>query len=320
MIHTIPMWAKRLPVELIVSFCWLLCLAVGSAGAVTVDLGALKDTTIFQNNPDNSAGGQTQFFSGTNSATSPRRALIAFDIAGSIPAGSTITSVDLMLTLSQVAGGGMGGGGGSPTIGLHEIGQNWGEGSVSAGSGQGSPASAGDATWNSAMHGSVLWAAAGGDFDPSASASQTIVGTTTDVSYIWASTVALVADVQGWLDNPSSNFGWLLRNEDETSAQTVRAFYSHEFGNPEFQPKLTVNYVPEPSAFLLGVFGILLSLTCFRRVEVALFGSPTRKSRKRGEKPVARRPSLTLLRFGLPFLLEKPTMRNFKTRKRGKNR
>src|SRR5690242_17962866 len=113
-----------------------------SCDAATVSISASKDTTIFQNNVTNSAGGQTQFYSGTNSTSSPRRALIAFDIAANTPAGATISAASLTLTLSQVGGGG--GGGSSATIGLHEVPAAWGEGSVSAGGGQGSAAGPGD--------------------------------------------------------------------------------------------------------------------------------------------------------------------------------
>ena len=62
---------------------WLL--PAGGAWASSVDIAAFKDATLFQNNPNNSAGGQTQFFVGTNSAASPRRGLAAFDIAGNVP-------------------------------------------------------------------------------------------------------------------------------------------------------------------------------------------------------------------------------------------
>ncbi len=242
------------------------CFAAQTAAAVTVPIGSQRDTTIFENNKNNSAGGQTQVYSGANTAMSPRRGLVGFDIAGNIPAGSTITSVDLTLTLSMVAGSGMGGGGGSPSIELHEIAQNWGEGSVSTGSGQGAAAAAGDATWNSRLNGSALWDTAGGDYDPTASASLTIVGTTVDVSYTWSSTPSLVADVQQWLDNPASNFGWLLLNTSETGVQTFRAFYSREASTQSFRPSLAVTYqVPEPSTLVLFAAGSCLGLTLAAR-------------------------------------------------------
>ncbi|HKE11984.1 MAG TPA: DNRLRE domain-containing protein, partial [Myxococcota bacterium] len=155
---------------------------VGSAASAnTITIGASRDATIFQNNVDNSNGAGPGMFSGTNGAGSPRRGLIDFDIAGNVPAGSTITSVQLTLFLAQVAGGGGGSADTTPrTIELHLLTSNWGEGTTGmglplAGSGQGFPANAGDATWNARMFPSTLWGTAGGDFNASASAS-TLVG------------------------------------------------------------------------------------------------------------------------------------------------
>ena len=45
--------------------------------------------------------------------------------------------------------------------------------------------------------------------------------------YTWGSTPGMVADVQGWLDQPGANFGWILIG-DETGPQTVKNFASRE--------------------------------------------------------------------------------------------
>ena len=50
-------------------------------------------------------------------------------------------------------------------------------------------------------------------------------------------------DVQGWLDNPSSNFGWLLQGNESTSPTTKR-FDTKENGTVANRPMLTVNYTP----------------------------------------------------------------------------
>ena len=115
----------------------VLCLAT-SASAVTVTIGGgsdsniatdVKDATIFQNNVNNSNGAGPGMFAGTNGMTSPRRGLIEFTVAGNVPAGATINSVQLELFLGQTAGGG----GGSFNIGLYTLSQNWGEGTTEAG-------------------------------------------------------------------------------------------------------------------------------------------------------------------------------------------
>src|SRR5689334_10716404 len=221
----------------------IVALTAPPASADTISIGASKDVTIFQNNVDNSSGAGNGLFAGTNGTSSPRRALLAFDIAGKLPAGAIIQGVQLTLTLGQVAGSGGGGGGGSRTVDLFHVTRNWGEGTAQASNppsdgvgsqGQGVAAGPGDATWNAAMFGSTAWTTPGGDFTSPASASLQIVGTTINVAYSWPSTAALIADVQGWLNNPSSNFGWLLKNQDETSATTFRAFYSRDVATASF--------------------------------------------------------------------------------------
>src|SRR5262249_19436624 len=136
-------------------------------------------------------GAGNGLFAGTNGTASPRRALIAFDIAGNVPTGATISSVQLTLYLGQVAGGGGGGGTGpaNSTSALHRLLSDSGEGVTQkstppsdslGGQGQGVAAGDGDATWNARMFSATtptLWATPGGDFAAAISASAT-VGTT----------------------------------------------------------------------------------------------------------------------------------------------
>lgn len=246
------------------------------AQAATIMLGASKDASIFQNNVGNSSGAGNGLIVGTNAQSSARRAAVAFDVAGAVPAGATIQDVKLHLVVGAVAGGG-GGGGGSEnvTIGLHRLLANWGEGNSQqqnppsdslGGQGQGVAASAGDITWNSSFHASSLWSTPGGNFAASGSASALIdalVGTTKS----WTS-AELVSDVQNWLDNPSGNFGWMLKNMDEASANSGRTFYTSEVATAAFRPQLEVTYevVPEPSTVALGLAAGLVSLVVPGRI------------------------------------------------------
>ena len=84
-----------------------------------------------------------------------------------------------------------------------------------------------------------------GTFPATASASQSVgsIG-----SYTWSS-AQMVADVQSWLDNPASNFGWLVRG-DESSSTTAKRFDTRESASP---PVLTIQYTastpsPTPTA------------------------------------------------------------------------
>src|SRR5258706_10971987 len=89
-------------------------------------IGAAKDNTIFQSNLNNSLGGGQAIFAGTNAQSSPRRGLIDFDIAGAIPAGATINSVQITLFLNSAAGGSTS----SPVIHLYRLSDDWGEGTA----------------------------------------------------------------------------------------------------------------------------------------------------------------------------------------------
>ncbi|HVT30025.1 MAG TPA: DNRLRE domain-containing protein [Lacipirellulaceae bacterium] len=242
------------------------------ARPATATIGAVKDNTIFQSNAGNSAGGSAGVFSGSNGQGSPRRGLIAFDVAGNVPAGSIITGAELTLYLGNAANTNV------QSIGLHKLTKDWGEGAAGSssltigGSGAGFPASSGDATWDDAEYDSVSWSSPGatGDFNTVASATAS-VGGPTDTPFTWSSTAALVDDVQSWLDDPASNFGWALINENEAANQTVKAFYSREATqnssgvsnslDPAWRPRLTITYqsiaVPEPSVWLLTAVGPL---------------------------------------------------------------
>ena len=98
--------------------------------AATTTITTNKDTTIYANNTNNSSGGGFAMFSGTDGTPSNKRALLSFNIAGSVPAGSTITSVQLTLFLAQAAGNVTTG---NQTLSLHTLTDNWGEGTVGTG-------------------------------------------------------------------------------------------------------------------------------------------------------------------------------------------
>lgn len=240
--------------------------------AEMVTLTPSKDTTIFQNNGNNSLGGGTVIFAGTNAASSPRRALLAFDLVGAIPALATIDSVQLTLVYSSFGGGG-GGGESVPNvpISLHRLTSDWGEGSAGSGTGaggagQGFAASTGDATWTQNFFNDSSWTSEGGDFASTPSATTAVGGSTLNIPFQWGSTASLVADVQGWLDHPETNFGWTLLGS-EAAAQTFRQFWSREAATSDYVPTLTVRYtaVPEESSIVMIGLGIIGGALARRR-------------------------------------------------------
>lgn len=250
-----------------------------SSRATTLTIGALKDTSIFQNTPNNSSGGANGLYAGTNGNTSPRRALLAFDVAGQLPPNAVITDARVTLRLAQFAGGG----GPNPpaavdqTIGMHRVSSAWKEGTAQQAipptdnlgtQGNGAAAGTGDATWNSRLHSATTptaWTTAGGDYAAVASATA-IVNRNVDGYFDWSSD-GLVDDVRQWYANPASNFGWLLKNVDESASATFRAFYSRDVLTVANRPALTVTFsiVPEPAAALLAAAGAAM-LVVHRRL------------------------------------------------------
>ena len=118
---------------------------------------------------------------------------------------------------------------------VHRVLAAWGEGG-----GVGAAAANGEASWTDRLGPGTAWATAGGDFKVIASALQNLTG---NGAYDFTS-ASLAADVQFWLNNPSGNFGWLLRSESETTAVTILKFGSRS--SLAGKPKLMVNFIPLP--------------------------------------------------------------------------
>ena len=209
--------------------------------ADSVVLSPSRDNTIYQSSTGALSNGVgIQIFAGKNAFGQIRRALIRFDVAGSIPAGSTITDVKVTLNLSQSVSSDL-------PVALHRAMRDWGEGTSDAGDpgGGGAPSTPGDATWLHTFFDTQTWSGPGGvpgsDYANAPSATA-IVGGSFGL-YTWNSTAALVADVQGWLNAPSGNFGWFVIG-DETANATAKRFDSRENTTVENRPRLQVTFTP----------------------------------------------------------------------------
>src|ERR1044072_1894072 len=196
--------------------CLALMLAVAVGGiapsfaiADVININPVKDNTLYEYVPadgDRSNALGLHFFTGETGMGELRRGVLAFDIAGNVPAGSTITSVTLTLNMSRTPSST------ARTVELHKLLADWGEGtSVASGhEGQGAPATTNDATWRHRFYSVIFWTTQGGDFSGTVSASQSVGA---PGSYIWSSS-QMVADVQSGLDNPTTNVGWLGRGDE----------------------------------------------------------------------------------------------------------
>jgi hypothetical protein len=244
----------------------LFALALGSASlrAATVALHPIADTTLHSAFANNNFGDGSSFQAGGRRQGGVARALIRFDVAGSVPAGATITSVILTVTVTATPSGGV-----SSTFDLHPVLQSWGEGNNS--DHQGSPANAGEASWNNRFAPGTPWTTPGGTFSPVVSASRAVAGFG---AYTFGSTAQLVSDVQSWLNIPASNFGWELISEAENTPTTIRRFGSLD--DVANAPTLSIDFMPVPEPGILALSGWSAASFCLaRRRRNPTAGSPS---------------------------------------------
>jgi len=208
------------------------------ANADTVTINADADTTIYSDNVDNNGGGHNFGIAGFSNSGNERRLLMLFDLTG-IAAGSTINQVSLDIDALRVNRGG-------GDFRLYRVNRGWGEGNKSGN--RGAAATSGEATWADARYPNLDWvnSAQGGSwFAPildQASINSTGVAT-------FDSSTAFVSSLQAMLDNPSENWGFLIRGIDN-NVGAVR-FGTREGGSAA---RLNVDFtraVPEPGSMSL---------------------------------------------------------------------
>lgn len=193
--------------------------------AVTASFAAAQDTTIFEINGDASNGAGQFLLTGNGT-----RSLLKFDV--DIPEGSTV--LDAVLTLSSATSDDA-----AAAVSVHRITKAWGEsGSDALGNEQqGAAAQPFDATWLHAFYDGELWQTAGGDF--AAASGSAIVGGFG--SYEWMGG-GLIDDVQMWVDDASTNFGWLM----QLTGSGIKSFLSKDNPDSSLSPSLEITYEPPP--------------------------------------------------------------------------
>lgn len=209
----------------------------GGASADSITLRPVADGTLIQPSDANqyAIGAAYNIYCGRvgpNGLGTFRRALVRFDLSA-IPAGSTILTVSLRVYMSQTNSG-------TQDCRLHRVLESWGEGASFAFGGGGTLPEANDATWSFRFWPGVPWSSPGGVFAAAASATRSVgaIG-----SYTWASTAALVSDVQAWVADPAANHGWVIIG-NEALLDTAKRFESRESGDVTRHPTLVVTYNP----------------------------------------------------------------------------
>ncbi|MBS1518127.1 MAG: DNRLRE domain-containing protein [Bacteroidetes bacterium] len=213
----------------------LICLGAlsNTYSQTTVNITYCQDNTLYEDSNGQLSNGSGQyFFTGKTVGDELRRGVIKFLLVKDIPACATITNVSLRLYMSRTISG-------DQDVELRKMNKDWGASfsDASGEEGNGTQAEEGDATWLHTFYSTEFWDNAGGDFSTDPSSVTTVGG----VGYYTWDSSALIQDVQGWLNNPDSNFGWAILG-NERDAGSAKRFDSREFGTTTFRPVLTVTY------------------------------------------------------------------------------
>lgn len=181
----------------------------------------MDDTTIRKKFPTQTGGNDTELGTGTATDGNIVRSLLKFDVTP-IPKKSIIMSADVSLYLSSTN---------DPTpinLSMHAMKRSWDENT---------------ATWNNyATAGG--WTTGGGDFNTTALS--TVTGVSSVPSNVeegikrWSIPTSMVS---GWLYNPESNLGLLLKSTSESTLIYKKFISSESTTNPlAYKPKLVVTY------------------------------------------------------------------------------
>ena len=227
-----------------------------STNSISTTVYASKDAAIFNNqagnaaNGDYGAGGSQLLQVGYASPTQIyARSLLYFDLS-SIPTTAVIESVSLQFTQ------GSSGSATAYSINIHKLSTSWTEGTTSfctynnSCNTQGAAITVGgaDVTWNETSYSgsnSNPWTAIGGVFNGAISATAQAGSTNIGTPYSFTSD-GLKDDVQGWVSNSATNFGWILKTDFITTTSAMKRFYSREgavaSGDSNLAPRLIITY------------------------------------------------------------------------------
>lgn len=223
-----------------------------AAQTVSVTIPVAQDATVYARNGINcgvpngpAANGAGEYLIADYDTCADEydaRALVQFDVAAAVPAGATITSARLQLVGHQSVFG---------CCGLHAyaILAPWTEGPSDPPGFEftGSAPQAGDVTWEYASYPSVPWP--GGPHGPPHGAQDALLLPPLPGLWTFPSTPAMVSRAQQWLDQPATNFGWMLESDD------VLRMASRE-STTSFGPRLVVEYLPPCGAVVNECVGV----------------------------------------------------------------
>ena len=206
-----------------------------SAGAATQTIPASADTFINSLSPDNNNGATLSLFTGREGRGGMMRGLIRFDLPAAL-AGRVAVTNSLMSLTTQADNRNQPPA--AATLAVHPLSVGWSEGNGAGNSVGtfvvGQTCTGTGATWNRPQCTTGTWPAPA---TPSASAT---VPAITGAVVTWSS-AAMNADVQQWIDTPSSYNGWLITSSTEAGSNAqIQRFASSEAATGF--PSLAITY------------------------------------------------------------------------------
>lgn len=202
-----------------------------------LDTSLDADAGLYETTDGSTANGQGSLLVVGHSSEADdniRRFLVKFQLPNELPEGAEITSAQLEMTVMSRDGSV------AQTLELHRVTSPWDEGSANSdtNSDDGVAATTGDVTWLHSSFDTASWVSEGGDFVSTVSSSTEVSETGL---YVWDSSTTMVSDVQLWVDNASSNHGWIVV-ANSVQAGILHRFASGETSDSDDRPELLITY------------------------------------------------------------------------------
>jgi hypothetical protein len=247
---------RGLPLVLATAVGLVGLLGARSAFAGSQVLTASDDTFINAGNPNNNNGASLSFFAGTDGHNGVMRGLVRFGLPASLRGRVTVTGVQLVLTIQAL---GDGTAGTAAIQSLQALTQPWtqgngfGTGANGFTVGQACAGSIVGATWNQTnCAAGTSWSTPGATVAATVSGQVDTTGIPIGGLVTWSSATSpgMIADVQGWIDNPTTNNGWRISSSTEGNGTQTQRFFSTESGASG--PTLSIAYSCKPGFVASG--------------------------------------------------------------------